>query len=291
MKELDLHLKLAHNLPVFKGVGLISDLQRRFYNRKARDTQWLKIPLDGKQYWLCLDPIQVVDRTLLFQPQFWEWWERKRISKVLKNGDVFLDIGSNIGGYSIIMSSKVGESGKILAFECNPENLLKLQDHITVNNIKNVKIISEGVSDRTEFLPMRTGSINMGASTFIKTIHEPLTKDCAPVDWPQDFTPPIKCRPLLDILKEQKVTTIKAMKIDIEGYEYKVLKKFFDTADESLYPDYIMVERKEIFIPHAGGDVLQVIRQAGYIVDWPSHNENYWCKLKKSREEKAWGSH
>jgi FkbM family methyltransferase len=52
----------------------------------------------------------------------------------------------------------------------------------------------------------------------------------------------VECRTLLDVLKQEKVRIIDAMKIDAEGAEDKILLPFFRDADESLWPNFILIE-------------------------------------------------
>ena len=56
--------------------------------------------------------------------------DTKIVKKLIKNGDVVLDIGANIGYYTLIFAKLVGNSGKVFAFEPEPENFKILQKNI-----------------------------------------------------------------------------------------------------------------------------------------------------------------
>jgi len=52
----------------------------------------------------------------------------------------------------------------------------------------------------------------------------------------------VKTKTLLNILLEHNIKSIDLLKMDIEGYEMKVLKKFFESSSAELYPEKIVVE-------------------------------------------------
>jgi len=64
----------------------------------------------------------------------------------LKEGDTVLDIGANIGTTTLLFSGIVGEKGRIFSFEPVTHNVL--HSNIEKNNIRNVKVIPNGVSDK-----------------------------------------------------------------------------------------------------------------------------------------------
>ena len=76
----------------------------------------------------------------------------------------------------------------------------------------------------------------------------------------------VECKPLDAFLRGAGIEKIDFIKFDLEGMEYKVLRKFFERADTALMPRFIQVEQ----LPHtqwiklAGGNVLDLVRDAGY---------------------------
>jgi len=67
----------------------------------------------------------------------------KYLIKVLKEGDIFFDIGANQGYYSILASTLVGNSGKVYSFEPDPQNIMLL----VRNKRSNVVIVEKAVSN------------------------------------------------------------------------------------------------------------------------------------------------
>jgi len=77
----------------------------------------------------------------------YEELETKTINENIKEGDTVLDIGANIGYYTLIFARLVGKSGKVFAFEPDPENFSILERNIKINNYKNVTLVKSAVSN------------------------------------------------------------------------------------------------------------------------------------------------
>jgi FkbM family methyltransferase len=69
------------------------------------------------------------------------------IGTVLKKGQVFYDIGANVGFYSLLGARLVGEGGRVYAFEPLSRNLHYLNRHILLNKISNVTIVPKALSN------------------------------------------------------------------------------------------------------------------------------------------------
>ena len=74
------------------------------------------------------------------------------IRKVLKEGDVFLDIGANIGYFTMLASSVVKGKGKVIAIEPNPQNLQLIYSSLLENKISNVTVYPYAASDKVAIL-------------------------------------------------------------------------------------------------------------------------------------------
>lgn len=72
-----------------------------------------------------------------------------RLWSSLSPGDVFYDIGANAGYYTLLGSRAVGPGGEVVAFEPVPENLSKLNRHLSINRIRNVDVFEVALLDRT----------------------------------------------------------------------------------------------------------------------------------------------
>lgn len=191
-----------------------------------------------------VDPCEVVGGNLAFIPQLYDRWERALVRDLLPGNGVFVDVGSNIGAYALWAASGLDRTGRVLALEADPDNYALLTKNIAINSLQGVvTCILGGVADENQTLRFyKNTKGNRGGHSFVGT---------------GDQFIEIQCRPLLEILETNHVTQVDFMKLDIEGFEEKVLSKFFDdTAKNSpLRPTYLLVEIQ-------GGPVLDVGVQA-----------------------------
>jgi FkbM family methyltransferase len=86
------------------------------------------------------------------------------ISALVKPGMVAYDVGANIGYISLLLAKAVGKTGRVYSFEALPQNLKRLDKHITMNDLQDrVEIIPGAVVDRSGPLRFWVGpSANMG---------------------------------------------------------------------------------------------------------------------------------
>lgn len=78
-----------------------------------------------------------------------EEFKTEFVKKEISKGDVVLDIGANIGYYTLIFAKLVGEEGKVFAFEPDPDNFALLKKNIEINGYRNVILIPKAVSNET----------------------------------------------------------------------------------------------------------------------------------------------
>jgi len=131
--------------------------------------------------------------------------------KIIKEGDIFYDIGAHFGFYSLIASRIIGDKGKIYAFEPHPYNLKILRKHIELNNITNVVIISAAVSDRPGKAKFAYGT---GTGTGHLSEKGDIEVDTVSID---------------DLIQKKEILPPSIIKIDVEGAEILVLKGAWNT--------------------------------------------------------------
>jgi FkbM family methyltransferase len=71
------------------------------------------------------------------------------VKKCIKQGDAVIDIGANIGYYTLIFARLVGEEGKVYAFEPEPGNFSLLKKNVEINGYKNIILVQKAVSNET----------------------------------------------------------------------------------------------------------------------------------------------
>ena len=75
----------------------------------------------------------------------YEPYETELILKQVKSGDIIVDVGANIGYYTVLFADKVGKKGKIIAIEPDPINFEILQKNIKENKLFNVVAVQAAV--------------------------------------------------------------------------------------------------------------------------------------------------
>lgn len=138
------------------------------------------------------------------------------IKRFLRDGDIFFDIGANIGLYSNLAAQRVGRMGCVYAFEPTPTTFQRLTDNIQLNNAENIKAINAGLSDLTGTMLLKTCIGGMDAWNSFAA--HPKIKNLKEV--------PVKVYSFDDFLSMEKMdlSKIALSKIDVEGWEMQVLK-------------------------------------------------------------------
>ena len=165
---------------------------------------------------LLLDPRDDVSRTILislsgrWEPEVWQ-----AISNGLPEGGVMLDVGAHIGYDSLKASVKVGPSGRVVAFEPNPNTLPTLRDNISASGAHNVIVQPIACTDSEQTLTLfdATPGGNSGSSSLSQQNAGPLTRS---------YT--VRGRPIDDVLGELGLTRVDVVKIDVEGAELVALR-------------------------------------------------------------------
>jgi FkbM family methyltransferase len=177
------------------------------------------------------------EKGVLFTPQMFEVPERAELfaeiarAKAEGRRFMFVDIGANVGMFSMLVASYAGSAADILAFEPEPENLRRLRFNVAANPGLHVRIMPIALGAAPGRVTLEVGLSDRGGTR----VRPPAAND-------QSGGPTVECRPLAAVLKEQNAVSIDALKIDVEGYEDEILNPFFKEADKSLWPRLIVIE-------------------------------------------------
>jgi len=120
----------------------------------------------------------------------------------VNKNSVCVDVGSHIGYFTLLMAKK---AKKVYAFEPEPKNFSLLKENIELNNLKNVILINKAVGLKNQKRWLYIDEKNKGHCSFNKISNKKVLVESIRLD---------------DIIKEN----VDFMKIDVEGYEYEVLK-------------------------------------------------------------------
>lgn len=153
--------------------------------------------------------------------------ERAFVREQLQPGDVFFDVGANLGLFTLTAAQRVGTAGHVFAFEPSSREAALLEQNIRLNGFDNVTIVREALSDRmgeARFAVATDGGTNsLAANT------HPEQKV---VRWET-----VRLNTLDSFIAQHSITRIAMMKIDVEGGECAVLRggaNLFRRADAPL---------------------------------------------------------
>ncbi|ABB39689.2 methyltransferase FkbM family [Oleidesulfovibrio alaskensis G20] len=158
-------------------------------------------------FWL--DESQYVDKCIIQHGKY-ESASTNLVQQFVKEGQTVLDIGGNIGYYTVMFSKIVGRSGKVITFEPTAHYRSILEKNVQENQINNVLIRPEGLSDKAEKL-----TISIGSST--ATLHAPEGQQI-------DSYEAIQLARLDDLVEQLDITKLDFIKIDVDGHEPSVLR-------------------------------------------------------------------
>ena len=136
----------------------------------------------------------------------------------------FIDIGSNIGLYSLPMALACSK-GITIAIDANPMMASRLNLNKKLSKISNINMVSKAISDKKGY-----GTLKIRKN------------DIAIVALDENIDGIIEISTLSDILKNNKIDKIYGLKIDIEGHEDKALVPFLLNAPKEMLPEKIVIE-------------------------------------------------
>lgn len=187
-----------------------------------------------------------------------EQGERRLVARHLKQGEIFLDIGANVGLFTVIAAKCVGPSGGVWAVEPSARTREMLQRNIQINSLTNVRVFACGVSDKSGTLMLNESVAGLDALNSFTTPLE--AGPCERVQVPVTTLDELICGNA-----PQKPTMIK---IDVEGWERHVLQGGAGFLGSPGAPD-LMVEFCALTLKSAGTSCAELdhnLRQLGYEV-------------------------
>ena len=179
---------------------------------------------------MLLNSADYLGNMVLFTPKYFDRKERSIVRTMVQKGDYVVDVGANIGIYTLILASLVTKAGAVVAIEAEQHNANRLRYNLDLNSMDWVVVQQCGVSDKSEELSLVLDeSGNAGAHSFI---------DKKRMDDSRGQS--VMCAPLYSLLDKGRAPAF--MKLDIEGFEYRVLRQYFEDAPMSSWPLNIMLE-------------------------------------------------
>jgi FkbM family methyltransferase len=199
-----------------------------------------------------LDLSDWIQRNIYFGT--YEREETEIVKRYLRSGMTFVDVGANVGYYTVLAASLVGSTGHVFAFEPSPYAFQRLSQMAERNKLLQVRCFRAGLGEKTGECSLYLGPGNNHSPTMIEHAGlspmaeaEVLTLD----EWVNDW----------------KVSRIDVLKLDIEGWESKLLRGAARLlADRRI--NSVLCEFNEYWLKEAGSspkELLAILNEAGFV--------------------------
>lgn len=194
----------------------------------------------------------------IFVSGFFDPNELSLLSKILKPGMTFIDVGANMGLYSLFAARKVGASGRVLAIEPSRREVKIIHGHIQGNGLSNVTLLPVALSDRE-------GEVELLVAQREKSGHN--TLGAFVFDTVVDHRERVRSTRLDDIVREQDLARVDVIKMDIEGAEELALRGAGRTLRE--HRPLVLMELSHRSLQHQQSSaerLLALLAEYGYSV-------------------------
>jgi len=168
-------------------------------------------------------------------------------------GDICLDVGANVGWYSLLVSRLSQDSCRVYAFEPDPDNFALLQHNLAINGAERVSAVNKAAGAQAGCLALhKYGAGNTGRHSLL-AIHEGQTVS-------------VQVIALDEFWQEQALgdTPVRLLKMDIEGYELFALRGASQILQRC---EWVLIEHSPDYMRLAGldpEDLVNLLVQAGF---------------------------
>lgn len=166
------------------------------------------------------------------------------LKRVLSHGGLFVDVGANVGAYTLVASEQ--SRARVLAFEPHPATFALLQENLRRNGRKNVSLSCAAVGDQ------------VGVLSISDTPGSPITHVISGDSAAAIEVPVVR----LDVELERRELSADVVKIDVEGFEYEVLRGLGECLGRTTV---VLVEINGLSDQRGAGreNIIALLRDAG----------------------------
>ena len=195
----------------------------------------------------------------------WETPLRRELAQILTEGNVFIDVGANIGLHSLYASSLVGRNGAVIALEPHPVTFKLLRKNIEINGLlDHVKTLPLAISNQDDETVPFEYFVEHPAMSGLKISKEILDKFEGTLEITNVKTITI------DTLVSRHSVKPDLVKIDVEGFEFSVIEGCKNTID--LFPqlvffiEYEKIMAESVMQPGIGKEIANFFESRGFLV-------------------------
>jgi FkbM family methyltransferase len=203
---LPLRLYLRHS-PLKHGKGLLQKILIDYLMPKNVDLQ-VRLPCGDL---LAMSTAERIGSYLLIH-EYFEDAELAACARFAVPGSTVIDVGANVGIFTMTLARLVGETGTVIAVDPLPRNCARLRAHAEMNRHSGVRIVELAVGDKSGFV-----SLNPTLDPAFVSVYSDATIAPSPA------IIEAQVRPLDEIWHSQGRPPVSFMKVDVEGSELGVL--------------------------------------------------------------------
>lgn len=167
------------------------------------------------------------------------------LRKILRNSDVVIDVGANIGTLTLASAALVGKQGRVIAFEPNTRTFDFLRKNVILNGANNVTLHNCAVGEKQ-------GNVSFS---------DQKTDDQNKITTSGDLNVPLTT---LDKQTSSIQGRIRLVKVDVEGYEKFVFMGAGDTLNRTDYIYFEVFEAHFIPLGYTTGELLRMLKQFNF---------------------------
>ena len=247
---------------------------QRFSPRLTPPEPFVTTALDAG-FRMKLDLRDAVQRRMYFYGDYDERYEAQMIRRLLDKGEIFWDIGANIGYFSLLAAAALQHTGRVIAFEPGQVAYARLMDNIGLNLFGNIATFNLAVTDREgeAALHLAAGTADGCASLYGAGGEVTAREICRTVSL--DGFAPSHALPGPDFIK-----------IDVEGAELFVLRGAREMLAVSR--PLVLVEMKAETLAASGTDkreIQELLAGYGYVASYPYRRK--WYRARDVSEVKS----
>ncbi|MBD2578958.1 FkbM family methyltransferase [Oscillatoria sp. FACHB-1406] len=211
--------------------------------------EWRVTRLDGCQFWVNIAEYQGL--WLYFFREHQEPRSARLAAELIRAGDTCIDVGANMGSYTFLMASRVGDRGRVFAFEPQPNLYQKLLDSQQLNSLEKIlsidsRILYSKTGEKCKLFLSEDARNSGMASTLC---HGDFLKEYSFIER-ETVT-------LSDYFQAQKLKSCDLLKVDVECAEMEVFQGAIDLFQQHRIR-YLIVEQA------AGSDSQKLLQTWGY---------------------------
>lgn len=271
----------AERILANRGLGRIPGVQalKRIIMDVAAPKQRIVKQVGGFKIWLNPHDLGIA-RELLGAGEY-EKYEIELFRASVKPGMVLLDVGANIGIYSLAAAQQTCDRASIFAFEPEPSVMAMLRDNIQLNGYRSIIPIDKALADKRQVLKLNVDKANFGKHSLVVTSSADLQIE-------------IQAMTVDEFVREHNLARVDLIKLDVEGAEGMVFAGAMHTI--ARFGPVIFMEYTPDWLVRAGTDTRQLfagLERLGYRVDLIDTREHRlrrvdYAELERLRMSTKW---